>query len=100
MVLLVTEVALLGIPEEQSPTQMIEGVLGELAPKVKANKARAIEEEEGQALLLVKAITKTMTSMMKTELKMLSWNTQINQLRSRMKNKRQSRLRERLREGS
>lgn len=34
------------MPDEQSPTSMIKGVLGKLAPRVKANEARGVEEEE------------------------------------------------------
>lgn len=35
------------VPEERSPTLMIEGVLGELAPEVEATEAHDVEKEEG-----------------------------------------------------
>lgn len=49
MVRLVAKEVLPSVPEEQSHTLMIEGVLGEFAPEVKAIEARNIEEEEGSS---------------------------------------------------
>lgn len=40
------EKALPSVPEEQSPTLMIEGVFGVLTPEVGATEGRDIEEEE------------------------------------------------------
>lgn len=37
------------MPEEQSPTFMINGVLGELAAEVEATEARGVEQDEGSS---------------------------------------------------
>lgn len=68
---LATEETLPSMPEEQSSIVMIEGVPAKLALKVEATKARGVEEEEGQALLLVKTIMKAIMLMAKTKLMML-----------------------------
>lgn len=47
VVSLTAEEALPSMPDEQSPTLMIEGVLRELAPKVQVTEARVAEKEEG-----------------------------------------------------
>lgn len=43
---LITKEAPPNLPEEQSPTLMVEGVMGELASEVEAIEARGIKEEE------------------------------------------------------
>lgn len=37
------------MPKEQSPTFMIEGVLGELEPVVEATEARGVKKEDGSS---------------------------------------------------
>lgn len=71
---LAVENALPSMPEDQSPTLMNEGVMGDVAPKLEPSEVREIEEEYRSCCTTERMTMKEMMLTMRTRLVMLLKN--------------------------